>query len=570
MSLLVLQHLQHPPSSHPHPAVNVPQPHTPQLSHHPSLPGQPAGPPTHYMDSTHSPRYPSIEHSPSLGQGASFERSFERESSDDEMRNEEVYFDSSGLSTPRSGSATPGSRSGQSLSDSKQRQMYRKRDMVRSRSAQSCESSRSSTPRSPTTNQKYKKGDVVSTPNGIRKKFNGKQWRRLCSKDGCTKESQRRGYCSRHLSSSGKVARPGNQFSSGMMMKGDMKDGQIEWVDTHSSRDTDYDPNHGFEETEAANMLVSLGNSRSTTPAAFSPTPSSVCSLSPRKRHPSSPQSATPVMQRGNNQFTPISPHPNQPHAYMASPTRSWSSANSNKSGSSSSEHISPITPRFPPANSNSTFQHPSMIANRGPSLVMINKDSMKSNDSGIDVNTPKAIKTIPSSPVQQGIYINSYPPTMQQQLALHARGGSLSSSLETQQTTDVKSRTSTQSLSDWQNGSRTITIDATLIPVTIVAPNGIKDAQPAQDVLAQQNLMYQNRSSVSMPIKQPTAATRLLPVMTGSPAVKRDEPIPEARKLHCLTDIIVINPCAFCHISISGNFVPKTRTFIIQVCMAW
>ena len=52
--------------------------------------------------------------------------------------------------------------------------------------------------------QKYKKGDIVFTPHGIRKKFNGKQWRRLCSKDGCSKESQRRGYCSRHLSLRGK------------------------------------------------------------------------------------------------------------------------------------------------------------------------------------------------------------------------------------------------------------------------------------------------------------------------------------------------------------------------------
>merc|ERR1711884_520327 len=60
-------------------------------------------------------------------------------------------------------------------------------------------------PRSlPATPLKYKKGDVVSTPNGIRKKFNGKQWRRLCSKEGCSKESQRRGYCSRHLSLKGK------------------------------------------------------------------------------------------------------------------------------------------------------------------------------------------------------------------------------------------------------------------------------------------------------------------------------------------------------------------------------
>ncbi|KAJ1353313.1 Protein CBR-gei-3 [Parelaphostrongylus tenuis] len=50
------------------------------------------------------------------------------------------------------------------------------------------------------TTQRYKKGEIVTNPGGIRKKFNGKQWRRLCSKDGCNKESQRRGYCSRHLS----------------------------------------------------------------------------------------------------------------------------------------------------------------------------------------------------------------------------------------------------------------------------------------------------------------------------------------------------------------------------------
>lgn len=48
-------------------------------------------------------------------------------------------------------------------------------------------------------NQKYKKGDIVVASNGIRKKFNGKQWRRLCSKEGCQKESQRKGFCSRHL-----------------------------------------------------------------------------------------------------------------------------------------------------------------------------------------------------------------------------------------------------------------------------------------------------------------------------------------------------------------------------------
>ncbi|VEN56475.1 unnamed protein product, partial [Callosobruchus maculatus] len=129
--------------------------------------------------------------------------------------------------------------------------------------------SQPTTPRSQAaTPHKYKKGDVVSNPNGIRKKFNGKQWRRLCSKDGCTKESQRRGYCSRHLSLKGNSLRTGHFPRSNS--KGDGED---------TSRDSETSPNCGErriagrfdqEETEAANMLVSLGSSRSATPA-FSP-----------------------------------------------------------------------------------------------------------------------------------------------------------------------------------------------------------------------------------------------------------------------------------------------------------
>lgn len=512
---------------HPHQPQHLAQPHTPVMSHHPPLPGQSSSHHAHFME--HSPRY--VEHSPSIAQSASFER----ESSDDEMRSEEVYFDSSGLSTPRSGSATPGSRCGQSLSDGKNRHPLKKRDMSRSRSAQSCESSRSSTPRSPTTNQKYKKGDVVSTPNGIRKKFNGKQWRRLCSKDGCTKESQRRGFCSRHLSSSGKVLRSAPTIPG--MRKGDMKDGHIEWADAHSSRDTDYDPSgHGMDETEAANMLVSLGNSRSTTPA-FSPTPSSVSSLSPRKRHPSSPQSGTGL--RGMSAaFAPISPHPQNPnHSYMPSPTRSWSSNNSNKSGSSSSEHISPITPRFPQGGSSSAFQHPSLIdRSRAPSLGHINKEHMKSNDSGIDINTPKSIKTVPSSPSPQGHYNsntqNLYASTIQQHLAAQShqmRVGSLSSNIDTQQTMEIKPRASTQSLSDWRSGG-TITIDARLIPVALMPHNGMKENAPlasgAQDVS-----FHSQQARVSEAMKQPATATTLLPVMTERSQQKQGEVVHEAGK---------------------------------------
>jgi hypothetical protein len=41
---------------------------------------------------------------------------------------------------------------------------------------------------------------VITSDCQVRKKFNGKQWRRLCSYQGCSKESQRYGCCSKHLS----------------------------------------------------------------------------------------------------------------------------------------------------------------------------------------------------------------------------------------------------------------------------------------------------------------------------------------------------------------------------------
>lgn len=50
----------------------------------------------------------------------------------------------------------------------------------------------------------FRKGDVIRTDSNIRKKFNGKQWRRLCSHENCSKESQRYGFCSRHLSNKDK------------------------------------------------------------------------------------------------------------------------------------------------------------------------------------------------------------------------------------------------------------------------------------------------------------------------------------------------------------------------------
>lgn len=181
--------------------------------------------------------------------------------------------------------------------------------------------SRSSTPRSPVSSaaaaaaaaqqQKYKKGDVVSTPNGIRKKFNGKQWRRLCSKDGCTKESQRRGYCSRHLSMKGKTLRNALSYHA---RHGAGKDVMFDGDDLHLDH---LQMRSHFDDAEAANMLVSLGNNQTGNPVFSSTSGGTRASPHHRYRHAS------------GTTFTPISPHATlQLGAGMLtnpSPTRRWS-----------------------------------------------------------------------------------------------------------------------------------------------------------------------------------------------------------------------------------------------------
>ncbi|XP_072283334.1 protein capicua homolog isoform X1 [Pyxicephalus adspersus] len=173
--------------------------------------------------------------------------------------------------------------------------------------------------------QKYKKGDVVCTPNGIRKKFNGKQWRRLCSRDGCMKESQRRGYCSRHLSMRTKEMESMSEGRGGREGSA-----EFEWDDTSrdsevSSIRTDSRPRlvaptdlsrFDFDECEAANMLVSLGSSRSGTPSfspvsnqsPFSPTPSpSPSPLFGFRPANFSPINASPVIQRARSRHVSAS-----------------------------------------------------------------------------------------------------------------------------------------------------------------------------------------------------------------------------------------------------------------------
>ncbi|CAH1796194.1 unnamed protein product, partial [Owenia fusiformis] len=316
-----------------------------------------------------------------------------RDSSDDEMKMEDVSFGSEGISS-RSGSTTPAS-SGKGRSSVGSSQVARKRDAgSRSRSAQSS-GSRASTPRSPLTAQKYKKGDVVETNNGIRKKYNGKQWRRLCSREGCSKESQRRGYCSRHLSMRGKLPRSSLSYPG--------KDPE------DNSRDSDPDRHYrerlDMDEAIAANTLISLGNSsRSGTPV-FSPTP-----LSPG-HHAHSP-SPLMVYQRGGSAvgFTPISPHPHiTPQGHMGllgSPNQRWSTP---KSGRSSTELISPVGPRGQ-HNLGTTPTFQTHLNFNTPGQAYKNKAAMKEplrsegGDSGIEIHTPG---TTPVHGMQRGQLIS-------------------------------------------------------------------------------------------------------------------------------------------------------------------
>jgi hypothetical protein len=336
----------------------------------------------------------------------------------DDDHQDEVSFESEGFSTPRSGSITPARGKGicasaGSSGGSGSKQPPKKRECARSRSAQSVES-RASTPRSPITAQKYKKGDVVSTPNGIRKKFNGKQWRRLCSKEGCTKESQRRGYCSRHLSLKGKSLRAAALTFPGRR-KGELKEGQIEWEDPDGYGDERHLSGRYdgvLDETEAANLLVSLGNSRSTTPA-FSPTPG---------QNPISPHhSASPLGYRSGSAstFTPISPHPGMSHAgMMASPRRSWSASTPKSDRSSgTSELVSPITPRHSTGSISAASSFQAQMEQYGMHLehkplleqmsrmVPYGHPKQDPGDSGIELTcmTPTSVNAMVHSGMAQG-----------------------------------------------------------------------------------------------------------------------------------------------------------------------
>ncbi|XP_063734310.1 protein capicua homolog isoform X2 [Eleginops maclovinus] len=249
-------------------------------------------------------------------------------------------------------------------------------------------SSRSRTPLS-LAQQKYKKGDVVCTPNGIRKKFNGKQWRRLCSREGCMKESQRRGYCSRHLSmrtkemEGGGGGGAGGGSSSGTVTP-DLRgraSSEFEWDDTSresseaSSRGDsrprlvlpsilphDLSSRFDFDECEAATMLVSLGSSRSGTPS-FSP----ISNQSPFSPAPS--PSPSPLFGFRPANFSPITASPILQHRRHRQPSGTGGGGGAGGSkvsagGGERERHTSGIQPSF---HSNLMFTVPMSPSKRKP-----------------------------------------------------------------------------------------------------------------------------------------------------------------------------------------------------------
>ncbi|CAL8258386.1 unnamed protein product [Boreogadus saida] len=256
-------------------------------------------------------------------------------------------------------------------------------------STPSTSSSRSRTPLA-LAQQKYKKGDVVCTNNGIRKKFNGKQWRRLCSREGCMKESQRRGYCSRHLSMRTKEMEAagggggerggagGGGSSSGTVTPSDMRgraSSEFDWDDTSresseaSSRGDsrprlvqaallphDLSSRFDMDECEAATMLVSLGSSRSCTPS-FSP----ISNQSPFSPAPS--PSPSPLFGFRPANFSPINASPVPPHRRQRQPSGPGGGGGGRASASAAGERERHGSGHQPSFHTNLTFTVPTSTA---------------------------------------------------------------------------------------------------------------------------------------------------------------------------------------------------------------
>ncbi|XP_076321292.1 LOW QUALITY PROTEIN: uncharacterized protein LOC143230884 [Tachypleus tridentatus] len=231
------------------------------------------------------------------------------ESSDDELNKEEMRFEANLPLEPSVSTSQSSSLSRENLTPAL---VNCKSDVNKTNTTTSEQVGISRSPA--LTAQKYKKGDIVATPSGIRKKFNGKQWRRLCSKEGCTKESQRQGYCSRHLSSKSKTLSVPSSSLLGHIkatQKNSESGLETEWesedlgdeTESHlifQDKEQKLQGSFNMDETEAANMLVSLGSPGPTTPGS---TPLPISPQSAYNKHSPLPNTTA---SNQTNYFTPI------------------------------------------------------------------------------------------------------------------------------------------------------------------------------------------------------------------------------------------------------------------------
>ena len=287
-------------------------------------------------------------------------------------------------------------------------------------------SSRSSTPQSigsrssrATTPHNYKKGDILIANDGFRKKFNGKQWRRLCSAQNCEKESQKKGLCSRHFSSQSDVTH--KRFS------------ETQTPDSSSNHSATPNEYPWFDESavEAASTLMTL--SRCTTP--FSESPTVLKSISPPKMYqyatisPSTTyqsvimvSSSTPKVSpnRMSLNSTPSLPVSPDSGIFLSLREDKWSSPNVNKlhesftQNFSSKNRFSPINPLISTSIPSSIIQSPVAIQplpKLTPSVYDSPPTLCKSNGICFPLGSEKSVFTKPGTALKDRKEANTISP---------------------------------------------------------------------------------------------------------------------------------------------------------------
>ncbi|XP_055378057.1 probable serine/threonine-protein kinase DDB_G0282963 [Condylostylus longicornis] len=352
------------------------------------------------------------------------------------------------------------------------------------------------TPRSQAaTPHRFKKGDVVQSESGVRKKYNGKQWRRLCSNQSCNKESQRRGYCSRHLNQKGGIRSSGPSRFPGEICSRSSSKTQ---PDEETSRDSETSPNYRVtgkfdqEEADVANFLVSISNSRPATPSFSSPT-----------NHANSPMNATqsPVTVSNRNFFTPIGA-PGVPSGHhQHNQTRSHSSNNNNGPLESSTKWKSSPSPVLYNVSSYSQVIRPESVRPSTGTVVVTPS-----------THTQPSLVQSPNLPPQQPHHVNQL-----QQNHHHAQ-----QPMQTHQSQQQPHQTQMQqhvsfSSSTTQNIQHTVTVAAP--PSTAFAQASNMPTGHATSVIriSPASSNANNNTSLHPVIVDPT---HIIPVLPGSGAV--------------------------------------------------